>query len=435
MSHGTPEQHKALIAAVRQEARARGRAVAVLLDLQGPKIRVGTFEKGSVVLKEGADFVITTEKVVGNEHRVSTEYEGITRDVRPGQVILLADGLLRLEVLAVEGHEVRTRVVVGGQLKNHKGLSLPGAKISAPCITEEDRRDIATGLESDADIFALSFVRRASDVEELREVLRAAGRRSPIIAKIETAEAIENLEGILKAADGIMVARGDLGVEMGPERVPLLQKQAISAANAQGKLVITATEMLETMISAPRPTRAEASDVANAVLDGTDALMLSGETAIGAHPTLAVRTMAAIIEETERSDYCRKCRSPASLGLHMSADAIAKAAVVAAQEIKADAVVCYTETGMTARILSEYRPEQPIVALTTSEQQYRALALEWGVIPRKIEIAPSVSEMTERASREVMELGLGRPGGWIAVTMSLPAGYGHPTNVLKLHRL
>jgi pyruvate kinase len=435
MSHGNHAEHAARVATVREQAQKRDRAVAVLLDLQGPKTRIGTFEKGAVELKAGADFMITTRKVVGNEQWVSTDLEELARDVRPGNVILLADGMLKLEVTEVKDDHVHTRVVVGGVLKDHKGLALPGVKVSTPSLTEKDLADVAFGLEQGVDFVALSFARRAEDIAELRKLLRRGPGFVPIVAKIESTEGVDNLEAIIDEADGIMVARGDLGVELGPEKVPLLQKQAIAAANKKGKLVITATEMLESMVKSPRPTRAEASDVANAVLDGTDAVMLSAETAVGEYAVEAVRTMATIVEEIEESAHYRARRGPISLALHVSTDAVARAAVVAADEIEADAIACYTETGATARLLSEYRPRQPIVALTNREEQYLRLALEWGVIPRRMTLQPTTDQMVEMAAREVLAVGVCRPDDWVVITMSMPAGYGHPTNVLKLHRL
>jgi pyruvate kinase len=435
MSHGTHEEHAARVVTVRAQAERRGRAVAVLLDLQGPKTRIGTFEKGAVELKADADFIITTQKVQGNEHWVSTDLEELARDVRPGNTILLADGMLRLEVTEVKGDHVHTRVVVGGVLKDHKGLALPGVKVSTPSLTAKDLKDVAFAMDVGVDFVALSFVRRAEDVEQLRRLLHRGPGTVPIVAKIESTEGVENLEAIVEAADGIMVARGDLGVELGPEKVPLLQKQAIAAANHKGKLVITATEMLESMVKSPRPSRAEASDVANAVLDGTDALMLSAETAVGDYPVEAVRTMATIAAEIERSAHYRARLDPISLALHVSTDAIARSAVVAAEEIGATAIACYTETGATARLLSEYRPARPIVALTNREDQFYRLALEWGVIPRRIQLQPTTDQMVEVAAREVLGLEVSKPDDWVVITMSMPAGYGHPTNVLKLHRL
>jgi pyruvate kinase len=435
MSHGSHEEHAARLATVRAQAAERGRAVAALLDLQGPKTRIGTFAHGRVSLQVGADFIITTRKVEGDEHRVSTDLPELCQDVRPGNLILLADGMLKLEVTEVRGDEVLTRVVVGGVLSDHKGLALPGVKVSTPPLTEKDLADVEWGLGQGVDFVALSFARTARDVAHLRSLCLRDGVQVPVIAKIESTEGVERLDEIVEVADGIMVARGDLGVELGPEKVPLLQKLAIETANRRGKLVITATEMLESMVKAPRPTRAEASDVANAILDGTDALMLSAETAVGAYPVETVRTMSTIAEEIERSARYRSRLEPTSLALHVSTDAIARAAVVASREIGAVAIACYTETGVTARLLSEYRPDVPIVALTSQIANYRRLALEWGVLPRLIKPHPSIDLLVDGALDELRALALCRPGDWVVITMSMPGGFGQPTNVLKLHRV
>ena len=326
-----------MIAAVRSEAEKRGRPVAVLQDLQGPKIRVGRFVKGSTELEPGADFTLTTREVPGTDTIASTTYAGLPGDVKPGDVLLLDDGLLSLEVIDKSDTDVETRVLIGGTLKNNKGINLPGVKVSAPALTEKDRRDLALGMEIGVDFVALSFVRSPDDIDEAVALAkRPDGKRVPIVAKIEKPEAIERLEEIVDRADGIMVARGDLGVEMGAEKVPLIQKRAIELTNAKGKVVITATQMLESMIGNPRPTRAEASDVANAVLDGSDALMLSGETASGKYPLLAVRTMARIIEEIEDSARFKSRFDAATLDFATSANAIAKAAVVASRQMRRD---------------------------------------------------------------------------------------------------
>src|SRR5262249_41516761 len=299
-SHGSHTDHAAVLQIVRAEAERRGKAIAVLLDLQGPKIRVGKFAAGQIDLKPGAELTITTDTtVVGDERRVSTTYAGLPKDVKPGDHVLLDDGYLSLAVTHVGDHEVKTVVVTGGVLKNNKGINLPGVEVSAPALSDKDKLDIGFALRHGVDYVALSFVRKPDDVAEAKRLLTMDNIRIPVIAKIEKPQALERLGEIIDAADGIMVARGDLGVELGPEKVPLWQKRIIEETNSRGKIVITATQMLESMITQARPTRAEASDVANAVLDATDALMLSGETASGAHPVEAVRTMARIINEIE----------------------------------------------------------------------------------------------------------------------------------------
>jgi pyruvate kinase len=435
MSHGTHEAHALVAATVRAEAEKRGRSVALLCDLQGPKIRVGTFAGGSTELTNGQAFVITTRAVEGSNAIVSTDLQELPHDVKPGDTILLNDGLIRALVREVAGDDVHTRVVIGGTLKDHKGLALPGIKVTTPSLAPKDLEDLRFAMEIGVDFVALSFVRTPEDVLGCRALCRRADGEVPIIAKIESTEGVENLERIIDVADGIMVARGDLGIELGPEKVPLVQKQMIEAANRKGRLVITATEMLESMITNPRPTRAEASDVANAVLDGTDALMLSAETAAGKYPVESVRAMSAIIQEIERSARYHDHLEPLSLSLHVSTDAIARAAVVAAREIEAVGIACYTESGVTARLMSEYRPEAVIYALTPRETTYRRLALEWGVVPLRVQLSTSIDAQIAAVERELRGAGLCCAGDWIVITMAMPTGPGGATNVLKLHRL
>jgi pyruvate kinase len=435
-SHGSHEDHAKLIQNVRAEAERRGRAIAVLLDLQGPKIRVGRFEKGAVELQPGAEFAITTDtSVVGDEKRVSTTYAGLPGDVRPGDQILLDDGYLSLAVTEVIDKEVRTIVVAGGTLKNNKGINLPGVEVSAPALSDKDKADIAWGLRMSVDYVALSFVRRPEDVLEAKRLLTADNVRIPVIAKIEKPQALDRLDDIITAADGIMVARGDLGVEVGPEKVPLMQKRMIERTNAQGKIVITATQMLESMIGQPRPTRAEASDVANAVLDGTDALMLSGETASGKYPVEAVKTMARIIREIEQSTYYRQWIEPPQLEMAISSNAIAHAAVIAARAMKSKVIACVTDSGGVARLISEYRPEASIAALTSSEVTYRRLALVWGVTPVMMGTAAHTDELIDRVEQELSAHNLAQTGESVVITMSVPVGSGQSTNLLKVHSM
>jgi pyruvate kinase len=435
-SHGDAEDHKAVIAAVRSEAEKRGRPVAVLQDLQGPKIRVGRFVTGSTELEPGADFTLTTRDVPGTDTIVSTTYAGLPRDVKPGDVLLLDDGLLSLEVIENSDTDVETRVLIGGTLKNNKGINLPGVKVSAPALTEKDRRDLAIGMQVGVDFVALSFVRSPDDIDEAIALARRPdGKRVPIVAKIEKPEAIERLEEIIDRADGIMVARGDLGVEMGAEKVPLIQKRAIELTNAKGKVVITATQMLESMISNARPTRAEASDVANAVLDGSDALMLSGETASGKYPLLAVRTMARIIEEIEDSARFKSRFDAATLDFATSANAIAKAAVVAARQMGATAIACVTESGGVARLVSEYRPEARLVAFSSQEDVYRRLALYWGVEPVKAEQSKSFDQLLVDIEKRLVYGKFARPGDLVVLVVAVPIGAGHSANTLHIHKI
>ena len=434
-SHGSHEDHARMLAIVRSEADKRGKAVAALLDLQGPKIRVGRFTNGQIELRPGAEFTITTEPCMGDEKRVSTSYTLLPSDVKPGDQILLDDGYLGLAVTAVDGKDVRTVVVTGGILKNNKGINLPGVDVSAPALSEKDRTDIGFALRHGVDYVALSFVRRAEDVIEAKRLLTVDGVSIPVIAKIEKPQALERLGEIIDVSDGIMVARGDLGVELGPEKVPLWQKRIIEETNKRGKIVITATQMLESMITQPRPTRAEASDVANAVLDATDALMLSGETASGAHPVEAVKTMARIIDEIEKSAYYKAEHQVPDIQLAISANAIAHAAYTAAKAMKLRTIVAVSDSGGAARLLSEYRPEANVVVLTTDEVSFRRLALIWGVTPVLVGPSSSTEELLDRVEATLIERNLAQPGENVLITMAVPVGAGLQTNVLKIHQI
>ena len=434
-SHGSHEDHARMLQIVRAEAEKRGRAIAILLDLQGPKIRVGKIRDGQIELRPGAELTITTEQILGDERRVSTSYQMLPNDVKVGHQILLDDGYLSLAVTGVDGHEVKTVVVAGGILKNNKGINLPGVDVSAPALSEKDRTDIGFALRYGVDYVALSFVRRAEDVVEAKRLLTADNVSIPVIAKIEKPQALERLGDIIDASDGVMVARGDLGVELGPEKVPLWQKRIIEETNKRGKIVITATQMLESMITQPRPTRAEASDVANAVLDATDALMLSGETASGVHPVEAVRTMARIIDEIEKSAYYKANVEIPDIHLAHSTNAIAYAAYTAAKVMKLRTIVSVSDSGGASRLISEYRPEANIVALTTDEVAYRRLALVWGVTPVLIGPAASTEELIDRVEATLIERNLATPGENVLITMAVPVGSGVQTNVLKIHQI
>ncbi|MBA3542527.1 MAG: pyruvate kinase [Deltaproteobacteria bacterium] len=435
-SHGTHEDHARMLKIVRSEADRRGRAIAVLLDLQGPKIRVGKFANGQIDLKPGAEFTITTDtSVIGDEKRVSTTYQLLPTDVKPGDHILLDDGYLSLAVTAVDGKEVKTIVVAGGVLKNNKGINLPGVEVSAPALSDKDRHDIGFALRHGVDYVALSFVQRPEDVLECKRLLTVDQVSIPVISKIEKPQALERLGEIIDVSDGIMVARGDLGVEMGPEKVPLWQKRIIEETNKRGKIVITATQMLESMITQPRPTRAEASDVANAVLDATDALMLSGETASGLHPIEAVRTMARIIDEIEKSAYYHANTEVPDIQLAVSANAIAHAAMTAAKAMKLKTIVSVSDSGGAGRLISEYRPQANIICLTGNEVTYRRLALVWGVTPILIGPCATTDELVDRVEATLIERNLARPGENVLITMAVPVGSGNQTNVLKIHQI
>ncbi len=431
LSHGTHESHAALCGLVREAADRAGRAVGVLADLQGPKIRLGRFQDGRAVLASGARFTITTRAQAGDSSRASADYEELPGEVKAGDPILLGDGIVQLEVLEVKGNEVRCRVVEGGDISDHQGINLPRASNRLPALTTKDRGDLAFVLGLGVDLVALSFVRRAQDAEELRRAMAEAGTTLPIIAKLEKPQAVSELDAILVAFDGLMVARGDLGVEMPLERVPLVQKRAIDRAREHRKPVIVATQMLESMVHHGRPTRAEASDVANAVLDGADALMLSAETSIGEHAALAVDTMARIITSAEEDAPAR----PPLTATSNQADAIAHAACRVAHELTARAIVAFTQSGETARRLAVYREPIPLLAFTPDPAVRRQLALVWGVETFVVPPALSTDEIGRQVDRALLELGRGRPGEVVVIVAGSPPGVPGTTNMLRAHRL
>ncbi|MEZ4286745.1 MAG: pyruvate kinase [Polyangiales bacterium] len=434
-SHGDFATHSKTVQNLRIAMQKARRPCCILADLCGPKIRIGSFEHGSVQIERGDRFTLTTDDVLGDSRRVSVSYTDLPNDVRAGDAILIDDGLLRLTVESVNGNEVQTVVAVGGTISDHKGLNLPGVAISTPALTEKDRRDMRFAIdELQVNYIALSFVRSVDDVREAQQL---AGD-TPVIAKIEKPEAIDHLDAIIDASDGIMVARGDLGVEVGAEKVPLLQKRMIKTANHHGKLVITATQMLDSMIRNPRPTRAETADVANAVLDGTDAVMLSGETAVGRYPIDAVAMMGRIVEEVENDYLDEISRRFRELKIVAHADwefpnAATKAAAVLSTHLPLNAIVVFTKDGRSARLLAEHRPRAPILAVTSDLQTAQRLALAWGVIP-KLEVPPESFDETLRiANALVASEGLCEKGDAFALVAAWPTS--DRTNMIKLHRL
>lgn len=431
-SHGTHAEHRSAFAAIHSEAARAGVHVAILADLCGPKIRAGEMEGDGVEIVDGDEIVITTEQTMGTRERFSTSYESLPGDVATGHRILLDDGLLELEVLETGQTEIRCRVVVGGVLKSRKGMNIPGTPLSTPALTEKDREDLVFARELGVDYFALSFVREPADVTEAKEM---AGD-IPVIAKIEKPEAIASLDEIIDTADGVMVARGDLGVEAGAEKVPLLQKLIIAQAARRGKPVIVATQMLDSMIHNPRPTRAEVSDVANAVLDGTDAVMLSGETASGKYPEEAVKEMAKVLEEVENSDLFEHLPNPVGVEEYSFSNAIAGAAVSAAQDLDLKAMAVYSETGHSAALVSAFRPMAAIVGLSRHGRVLRRLALRWGVIPIRAEWVEGVQGVVDQAEKILIDRGLVEVGDDMAITFGMQdmSGPGR-TDVLKLWRV
>lgn len=442
-SHGSHDDHRRVYTMVREISRAEGRSVAILQDLQGPKLRVGNLMGGEpVMLKTGASFRLCTAPVEGTAVRVSTSYEDLGHDVRPGDSILLDDGHLELRVVDVElntpfGDEIVTTIVHGGLLKPQKGINLPGTVISSPSMTEKDLNDLAFGVRLGVDMIALSFVRDAGDIRHAQEKIQSLDGSQPLIAKIEKPQAVEHLEAIVREADGVMVARGDLGVEMRPEMVPLIQKRLIWLANREGKPVITATHMLESMIVSPRPTRAEASDVANAVFDGTDAVMLSGETAVGVYPLEAVGIMARIASTVEQDPTWRASLRHESPPIPEARDAVAaaKAATSLAQSIGAVAIAVLTETGRTARRISQARPGIPIVAFTEHERVANCLALWHGVVPVIDPLNGSIEGLVRRVDAGVRKLGIADAGETIVVVGAVPRSNGTHPVFLEIHHL
>ncbi|HEY6106911.1 MAG TPA: pyruvate kinase [Anaeromyxobacteraceae bacterium] len=438
-SHGQQEDHAAVLDRIRAASRQVVKAVAVLQDLQGPKVRTGPLEAGreGVRVETGAEIVITTEgEVQGDAGLISTTYPHLAEDVRPGDRLLVDDGLLEFRVLETDGVRVRAEVVEGGLLGEHKGINLPGVALRVETLSEKDKRDLYFGLTHGVDYVALSFVRSADDVLACRREMERAGRVVPIIAKIEKPEALESLDAIVRAADGLMVARGDLGVEIQPERVPGLQKAIVRKANAAGRPVIIATQMLDSMMEHPRPTRAEASDVANAVWDGADAVMLSGETASGKYPLLAIQMMDRIVREAEETvavAHLPRVEPPPPPAAFT--DVIAAAACRAALQAGAVAIACFTLGGTTARLLSQHRPHVPVVAFSPDQAIRRRLALLWGVVPKVMEPVRSPDIMCQLVSDRLLEEKLGRPGDKVVLVYGSPLGVSGFTNSIRLHQI
>uniref|UniRef100_Q01WK7 Pyruvate kinase n=1 Tax=Solibacter usitatus (strain Ellin6076) TaxID=234267 RepID=Q01WK7_SOLUE len=432
-SHGAQDAHAARIDAVRAAAREAHVHAGILLDLQGPKIRLGRFENGGVTLVTDAIFTITTEQVMGTSERASTGYSRFAKDVKAGDRILLADGIIELIALESDGVSVQTRIVNGGPIGDHKGINLPGVQVSIPSLTEKDLADLHFGLNAGVDIVALSFVRTADDVRQLRD--RLGGRPVSIVAKIEKPEGYENIEPILDVTDGVMVARGDLGVEISLERVPRIQKSIIRRARRKGRFVITATQMLESMIENPRPTRAEVSDVANAIYDGTDAVMLSAETSVGKYPVEAVRYMAKIAAESEDSIRKKGYIDPPHQPQPSNAEILADAAHHAARDSGAAAIVVFSSRGSSARLVSRYRPPVGVFAITPHDTTARQLSVSYGVTPLLAPDVSSTDEMLSQMDRVLIEGGYLQKGQLVVFVAGQPVGRPGTTNLMKLHRV
>lgn len=437
-SHGEHAGKAALIRRIRDLSRLRRRAVAILGDLQGPKIRTGLMRGGAMELVAGREVTFTVREVLGEGDLIPTAYRELPRDVRPGDKILLDDGLMDLEVVAIEQEDVRCRVNVGGILKDRKGMNLPGIAVSAPALTDKDRVDLDFCLREGVDYVALSFVRRGADVVELKDILLQQKSEVRVISKIEKPQAVNDFDAILEVSDGIMVARGDLGVEMSPEKVPLIQKKIIRRCNEVGKPVITATQMLESMIDHPRPTRAETSDVANAILDGTDAVMLSAETASGKYPVEAVSLMVRVALDVEREPILQEKalrRIPELRGYRSMPEAIGQAAVRVADNVGAAAILAFTQTGSTAAMVAKYRPTIPVYAVTPSQVVRRRLSLYSGVRSLRVDIQGDTEAQIRSVEEAVLTAGVLNRGDVVVITMGSPVSAPGTTNLLKVHRL
>ena len=438
-SHGNHSQHLRTLKIIHQAAKDKGEPISIIMDLQGPKIRIGDLKTASVELKEGAKVTITTRPVVGDAQTLSTTYQHLPKDVKVGNRILLDDGKIELKVIGVDRQDVRLRVVSGGVLTAHKGINLPGIKVSAPSLTEKDKNDLLFAFKHDVDYVALSFVRRAHDVASLRDLIiekGPKGRKIPIIAKIEKDEAIKNIDEILKETDAVMVARGDLGVELPTEDVPLLQKMIVRKCNELGKPVIIATQMLESMIENPRPTRAEASDVANAVLDGADAVMLSGETSVGKYPVQAIEVMNRIITKTEEQSALQNPFDPDWIPSSHEYDPLSRSACILADQLKASTIVALTHSGSTAAHVAKFRPPARIIAVTDREKIMRRLNLIWGIRGLIVENLKKDTDATfKKIQKQLLDEGYVEKGEVIVLLAGIPLFEGHPTNTIKVDRV
>ncbi|MDD5083825.1 MAG: pyruvate kinase [Candidatus Moranbacteria bacterium] len=435
-SHGSFEEHQRSFDMVHKFSKKLSMPVAVLQDLSGPKIRIGEFYQERVMLTAGEEFILTTDqKCVGDEHRASISYVDLPKEIKPGEPILLDDGKKRLEVLKVKGNEIFCKIIVGGETKGRRGVNLPGTDLKISCLTAKDRKDLMFGVKNDVEFMALSFVRKAEDIEELRAILKKKKSKAQIIAKIETPQAIENLDAILAAADGLMVARGDLAVEVPMERVPVLQKDMIKRARQLGKPVIVATQMLESMINSPVPTRAEVNDVANAILDGADAVMLSEESTLGKFPVDAVLTMKRIALYTE-AHYPRKrlMRKNETL-VGEVVDSVTQAVVNTASEIDAKVIVALTESSFTPRMVSRHRPAQHIVVLTPNDRVSRKMALSFGCYAYKVKSFQYVGQVVSQARKILVEQGFAKKGDRFVIAAGVPFGHEGGTNLMMVETI
>ncbi len=433
LSHGSSEDHYRRLDLIRRAAEEKRKTIGFMVDTRGPEVRTGDLLEDAVYLEDGQEFVLTTEKIAGSSRKASVTYPDLHRDLKPGCRVLIDDGLIVLEVMEVQDREIKCLVIHGGELKSYKGLNTPGTRINLPALGEKDREDIKMAIEHEIEFLAASFTRSAEDILEIRKLIENQGGRIMILAKIESEEGVQNFDSILEVADGVMVARGDLGVEIPPEKVPLLQKDLIRKCNRLGKPVITATQMLDSMIRNPHPTRAEASDVANAIIDGTDAVMLSGETAVGRFPVEAVETMDRIARHTEQGlDYEKILNELSTTVKKTVTDAISYSTCTIAQELAADAIITSTQSGHTARMVSKYRPWAPIVAVSSRRRVASQLTLTRGVYSIICPPVNSTDDMFNNAIRTSLEEGLIKNGNLVVITAGVPVGVSGTTNLLRV---
>jgi pyruvate kinase len=437
-SHGTHETHGEKIKLIKRLREELNSPTAILLDIKGPKIRTHNFQNDGVDLKEGDEFTfICGEEILGDATKCSISYDTLYEDVQEGGSILVDDGLLEFKIKKVDGKRIICEVIVGGTIKNHKGVNVPNVNIKLPAITDKDKEDLIFGCEMGIDFVAASFIRKASDVLEIREVLNNhGGKNIKIISKIENQEGVNNIDSIIEVTDGVMVARGDMGVEIPIERVPLIQKSIINKCNKAGKIVITATQMLDSMIRNSRPTRAEACDICNAIFDGTDAIMLSGESASGSYPIEAAKTMSRIAKETEAHlDYENMISKLQEPSLSAFSDAISYSAAKTAIKLPTKAIIAATQSGATGRLLSKYKPSCPIIAITPHEEVRRSLSLNFGVIPEKCDIFNTTDEIISEAKKVVRELGVAKEGETIIIAAGMPTSQIGGTNMFKIEKV
>ncbi len=433
-SHGSFEEHQARVDSIRKIMKKSGKIVAIMQDLSGPKIRIGTFKEKTILLTPGQIFTLTADEIEGTADRVSVTYKELPKEVKAGSPIMIQDGTKKLEVIEVRGNDIITKVIVGGRLSSHKGVNVPGANLSVKSLTDKDREDLEFGIKNKVDFMALSFVRHASDIVELREILDKRGCKAQIIAKIETPEALDDIDGILEKADGLMVARGDLAIEIPAEDVPIVQKLLIHKCNSVGKPVITATQMLESMIKNPVPTRAEVSDIANAIIDGTDAIMLSEETTLGDFPVEAVKIMTRIALRVESEVYTRDTIAEYDRS-HGVTDVVSQSAVRAAHNVGASMIVALTRSGRTARMLARYRPAERILALSDAEDNAHKLMLSFGCYPMVVPTFKTVDEILNIVRKVMIGNELVKTGDKVVIVAGMPFGSSSETNFILVETL